>query len=419
MRASWRTQPSTAAVLGNAFVPEIESLRGIAITLVFLLHLSGSLNFGHPALTVVSPLGAFAVGGHTGVSLFFVLSGFLLGRPFLLEAMYGKRLSRPAYYARRALRILPAYFVAVIVATTLNANRPSDLLHGIPYLFFLNSFAGIGVPLRPYSDVWWSLATEVQFYLLLPLLPAFLRSRTGRWCGLILAVAYAVAYRAFATGALHASTVEDQVKLAHSLFGRAPQFAVGIFAAWVCERFGAPIHRWASARRWVRAGAGDAVALVLLGGLSEMLRRIVFVTYWQAEARWPAWHVAEGALWGAILVVLLLVPLWIRPLCCNRVWSTLGQLSYSIYLIHAALIPLALGTMNRIRPGVFVGWNLRALPAALMVSALCVGVSTVTYLLIERPFLRRKGRLSWWALAPAAQSASGQVAATIAPNQVA
>ena len=68
-------------------IPEIESLRGIAISLVFLLHIDTAITIGfHPgAVThlVVSPLRAFSLGGHTGVSLFFVISGFLLGRPFL------------------------------------------------------------------------------------------------------------------------------------------------------------------------------------------------------------------------------------------------------------------------------------------------------------------------------------------------
>ena len=233
VRNAWRDEVNRPAKVRDGFITEIESLRGVAITLVFLLHISGSVIFpGRVDGIVVSPFRAFALGGHTGVSLFFILSGFLLGRPFLVEVMRGKRLSRSAYYARRALRILPLYYVAVLVGSVLCAQQPRDLLHGVPYLFFLNAVAGTATPLPPYGYVWWSLATEVQFYLLLPLLPFFLRSRRGRLLGALVVLAYVVAYHAFLTGALRASTVEGQIKLAHSAFGRAPQFALGIVAAW-------------------------------------------------------------------------------------------------------------------------------------------------------------------------------------------
>jgi len=178
-------------------IPEIESLRGIAITLVFLLHVDTAITLGfHPASAtnlLVSPLRAFSMGRHTGVSLFFVISGFLLGRPFVREAAGGRRVRRRVYFMRRALRILPLYFAAVIVASVLCAHRFADLLRGVPYLVFLNSVAGLTVPLPPYSDVWWSLATEVQFYVLLPMLPFFLRSRLGRSIGAALLMAYTLA----------------------------------------------------------------------------------------------------------------------------------------------------------------------------------------------------------------------------------
>jgi len=100
-------------------IPEIESLRGIAITLVFLLHADAWVRLrtpGDPG-NLVSPLHAFMLAGHTGVSLFFVISGFLLGRPFIAEAAGGRHVAVPAYYRRRALRILPVYWAAVAVGS--------------------------------------------------------------------------------------------------------------------------------------------------------------------------------------------------------------------------------------------------------------------------------------------------------------
>ena len=389
----------------TSFFPEIESLRGIAISLVFLLHVSGWVLFPRPLQgIVVSPLRAFASGGHTGVSLFFVLSGFLLGRPFLLEVMQGRRMRRSAYYARRALRILPVYYAAVLVGTVLCAQRPSDLLHGLPYLLFLNAVPGMATPLQPYGDVWWSLAIEVEFYLLLPLLPLVLGSRRGRLVGAVVAVTYIAAYYSFHTGGVHVHTVEGQMKLGHSLFGRAPQFALGIVAAWIYERFGQRIRTWAAATWWVRSGTGDLTLFLLLWSLGELLRRVVLITYWQAEVRWPAWHIAEGLLWSAVMLLLLLVPLWTRVLFCNRMWEAVGRISYSIYLIHAALIALAGPLLRQMWPGFAAGWSW-TLGAAALMAVVCLGLSALSYRLIERPFLQRKGRLPWWTAVPAALAA--------------
>src|SRR5205814_1813129 len=177
--------------------------------------------------TVVSPALAFVAAGHTGVNLFFILSGFLLSLPFLGEAAGSKSVGRREYLARRALRILPLYWTGVVVGTLLTMQQASDLGHGVPYLFFLNAFPKTSVPLAPYSYVWWSLATEVQFYALLPLLPFFLRTRRGRLLGVGGLGLWAVAYAVFLLG------VPDHHRLSVSLslFGRAPLFLFGIAAA--------------------------------------------------------------------------------------------------------------------------------------------------------------------------------------------
>src|SRR5205823_13747091 len=92
------------------------------------------------------------------------------------------------------------YYVMVAVAAVASARQPADLLHGVPYLFFLNSFPDLYTPLMPYSIPWWSLATEVQFYLVLPLLAVFLRSRRQRWLGLGVLSAVAAVRIAFLFG---------------------------------------------------------------------------------------------------------------------------------------------------------------------------------------------------------------------------
>src|SRR5205085_10008244 len=97
--------PSEPAPGGERFRPDLEGLRGLAIILVVLFHA------GIPGV----------IGGFIGVDVFFVLSGFLITGLLLRERERTGRVSLPAFYARRARRILPAALV-VVVATLLVAN---------------------------------------------------------------------------------------------------------------------------------------------------------------------------------------------------------------------------------------------------------------------------------------------------------
>ncbi|TMA37498.1 MAG: acyltransferase, partial [Deltaproteobacteria bacterium] len=190
--------------------------------LVLTFHIDANLHapFGPPTSAVPLWL-AFVRAGHSGVDLFFVLSSFLLSLPFFTAAAQGRRLNTRGYFARRALRILPLYYSAVAVGTVVCARGPGDLTRGLPYLLFLNALA---TPLTPWSAVWWSLCTEAQFYLLLPLLSPCLRSRTGRVWGLVALAAYAAVYSAFFAGVFRMPTNYMAAWLGMSLFGRAPQF---------------------------------------------------------------------------------------------------------------------------------------------------------------------------------------------------
>jgi peptidoglycan/LPS O-acetylase OafA/YrhL len=144
------------------FLPELEGLRGVAILLVYFFHADAILGFPFrnrsgrwPSLPV-----ALVWSGYTGVSLFFVLSAFLLALPFFAEADGGRPVALRTFYARRALRILPLFYVAVLLATLLKARDADDLRNAIPYLTFAYSWPGVGASMLPFSAAWWSLAVE-------------------------------------------------------------------------------------------------------------------------------------------------------------------------------------------------------------------------------------------------------------------
>jgi peptidoglycan/LPS O-acetylase OafA/YrhL len=379
---------------GSAYFPELESLRGLAIVLVFVFHADGALLFPlRNRVGLESPLPLLYVwAGHTGVTLFFVLSAFLLSLPFLDEAYGGRPVSRRQFYQRRALRILPLYWVAVVVATILTSHALGDLSHGLPYLAFLQSKPNLPTAMRPFSGVWWSLATEVQFYVVLPLLP--LLACRARRAALALG-AYAVVYVLFMFSTLSAPTLALTVYLHHNLFGRAPLFLSGIGAAWLWRRGGAALRDRLSSTRWMVRGGADALLLLTLVALSLLLQWVALVGFWQAENR-PnhVWHVAEGILWATILLLLLAAPLRSRRLVVNPVLGWVGLVSYSLFLIHVPAVTIALHWLRDRYPGHFTRWNAESLAACAVILSACLLLSSVTYWAVERPFLRRKARLA-------------------------
>jgi peptidoglycan/LPS O-acetylase OafA/YrhL len=367
----------------------MDGLRGLAIALVLAIHSEGLVGALEPG--DVSLGRAFVLGGHTGVSLFFVLSAFLLSRPFLAELRTGRRVERRRYFAGRALRILPLYALAVALASAACAERPADLLHGVPYLFFLQSIPTWVTPLLPYSGAWWSLATEVQFYLVLPLLPLLLRSR---WRGPI-ALGAVAATAALALGALSFPTPTDQFIAAHSVLGRAPLFAWGIAAAWFYDRHGAELRAFTQRSGIAGRFTAELVLLAAFAALGVLLQWVVSVPYLEREAvEWPAWHVVEGALWALVVIVVLLVPTAIGRVFESGAARFLGNVSYPLFFVHTAVMIFGAEWIRSLRPGALIGWSAEsvALLAALLAAA--VAVAALAHVAIERPALRWKARVT-------------------------
>ena len=374
----------------RSYSPELESLRGVACLLVFFFHASGTVD---AIARDVGPLRAFAYAGHTGVTLFFVLSAFFLSRPFLEQARGGPRVSWGGFWARRALRILPLYFFIVVVASLWNAQAPADLLRGLPYLVFLNSFPGLVDPLEPFSSVWWSLATECQFYLLLPIASLCLLSRPGRVLGALGLCVWTALYALFVLHRIGPSDPIAYANLGFSLFGRAPALLGGVAAAWIWGRYAAPARAALQRQPWLRRGGADALLLALLWGLGELLSGVARRGFSAAEVTWHAWHVAEALFWTALVLWILLAPLRTAPLFSNPVLRGVGVLSYSLYLVHLVILYRILIPCLDIMVVGKPGWTPRAFAATLAALAASLAVSFVTYRLVERPFLVRKARL--------------------------
>lgn len=381
----------------TGYFPELESLRGVACTLVALYHVNGYVcDTEGKAGIVTNPLAAFILAGHAGVNLFFILSAFLLSMPFLIEAAGGKRVMRRGYFFRRALRILPLYYVAVIGGTILSASAPADLLAGLPHLVFLNATTAFYNPgLMPYRGVWWTLTTEMQFYLLLPLLPFALRSRRGRWIGAGALAAWALAYACFVTDTVRMQTGLGGILLGLSIFGHASLFLFGIAAAWLYLSHGERIRQWMRQSAPVRNGGADLALFATIAALGLVLRWATFKGFWGVEVWGPfhPWHLVDATLWTTIVLLFVLAPLRTGWIFSNPLWNRAGVLSYSIYLWHYPIYKFGLDAFHRFHQVSSPGWDGPTLAAVAVLSGVIVAFSSLTYRFIEQPFLALKQRL--------------------------
>lgn len=166
-------------------LPGLDTLRALAILLVFAYHYQGFVS-GEATFGWASEL------GWTGVDLFFVLSGYLIGHQLLRTAASPSGLSLPRFWARRLMRTVPAFWVVLalyLVFPALMGGREPP-----PWWRFVSFTQNIQlIPGTAFSHAW-SLCIEEQFYLVLPLLVAIgVRQRLPRWLGWALIAAGTVA----------------------------------------------------------------------------------------------------------------------------------------------------------------------------------------------------------------------------------
>ncbi len=172
MRAENSSKKNTIAVL--------DGVRAFACLIVIWYHLSNVPHDFHIwNLQVVVPplLASFLSFGKYGVTLFFVLSGFLLFLPFAKALLFEKTWpSSRRFYLRRAFRILPAYYLSLILLVLLPEQRYLEPQHwkelGLFFLFLMDS---THATYKQLNAPFWTLAIEWQFYMLLPLLVLAMR----------------------------------------------------------------------------------------------------------------------------------------------------------------------------------------------------------------------------------------------------
>ena len=372
--------------------PCFDGLRAIAAVSVVVIHTSFV-----SGLTIHSGVGIYTARLEIGVAVFFLISGFLLYRPFAAAHLAG--LPSPVlgrFWARRLLRIVPAYWLALTITTyvlDVNQTRPGWgsvlILYGFGQIYFPDEvFKGITQA--------WSLCTEMSFYLFLPLLAAVtvarrrsLQNQLLRELGVVAAlVVISVAFRDWA---LHqhghlAGTMPNWLPANLDLFALGMLLAV--VSTWLAETGRRPAVLWHPALPWV----SWAVAGAFFWWVSHI--HIPLDPVYQIS---PGRNLLRQALYSGFALFLLLPAVFgpqdrgvIRRLLRNRVMVATGIVSYGIYLWHQAWVSMFLRwSHDRLFSIPF--WELFG-----AVLALAVASAGGSYLLFERPILRLKNRLAWF-----------------------
>ncbi len=170
MAADRAVQPQVRQEAVTGTIPSLNGIRAIAVSMVFL---------AHSGLEDIVP-------GGLGVTIFFVLSGYLITTLMRLEFSESRAIDYRAFYQRRLLRLMPPLLIVIVVTGALSAISVVDgrfTLNGLMsvlfyygnYYFIAHDFNGVPAGLGPM----WSLAVEEHFYILFPPL-AFLLLRAGR-----------------------------------------------------------------------------------------------------------------------------------------------------------------------------------------------------------------------------------------------
>ena len=344
-----------------------------------------------------------------GVAIFFVLSGFLLGRPFLQTMMTGERHdSTPRYFWKRALRILPVYVVCVVAALLLiTENHGLGPIRWLQNLTLTDLYFSSSLP-QGLTQMW-SLTTEVGFYLALPLLMAFafIFVCRRRWQPARIIAFLAALYAANIAWIAYVTNAGRDIG---TWAGRSPMSYIGWFALGMTLAVVTLDQNRGQLRMTAKvvAIARDRMACWFAAAILFILSTTPIAGSPFLVVLQPSEAITRNLLYGAI-AFLLILPCVLGPedtatarAMSHPVLRHLGHISYSLFCCHVIVLDLmskAFGfDLFRTNPYLLFG--------AVLGTSLVV--SEILYRVVELPFLRLKA----WRSDPAVKATTPSEKAT-------
>lgn len=358
-------------------MPQLDGLRAIAVAGVLVSHfgLGPQLNW----LSSVVPW------GHLGVRLFFVLSGFLITR-ILLErrAAIGIAVQTPSnalllFYARRALRIFPVFYLTIFLACILNVSNMRDVafwhsiyMSNLETVLFTHLADGNATLRDATSAHFWSLAVEEQFYLFWPALLLLLDTKFH------IKIVFAMICLAPVFRAIWFLYYPDSTS--HSLINCLDSLGVGALLTFYSQRSGMQFCWLTNRYRWILL-----FGVSILGGTIAM--HAFDILY---RPRLILMDIGESIVFGFVVMrasqgrndlfgrFLQWTPL-----------NYIGKISYGVYVYHAFMSPLQkwIWRFFDLPDVASTGWR----PLVLVGMTICMSI--LSWHFLEKPINKLKDRL--------------------------
>ena len=370
--------------------PALDAVRGAAAAAVMLTHVAFATG-----ATSEGAFGALLARLDYGVALFFLLSGFLLSRPWFASAAgAGPSVSVRVYALRRFARIMPLYWlVLIVVLVAVPANRTMSGADVVLNALLLQIYPPEALP-HALTQAW-SLATEASFYAILPILaPLIARAAASRSRGwrpgralLVLGLLAVASYGFIAAVRWPGSPLPTQAGfwLPYSLSWFLLGMALALLV--VCQRSGG-LDRALGALQPLGGSVGTSWAIAATAFVLASTP-LAGPRAFEAETD-PLSAVAKSILYG-LSAFFILVPLVVQPrgngplrdALQSRVARWWGDTSYGVFLWHLLALE---GVMWVLRIEPFTGGFLVVAPLTYVVTLLLAEVTNRT---LERPVMRR------------------------------
>jgi peptidoglycan/LPS O-acetylase OafA/YrhL len=393
----------------------LDGVRGIAVLMVIVFHINRMTGDNLWSRTAYPLATSISTAGGTGVTLFFVLSGFLLFMPFAKALLYKTHwpLAR-VFYMRRVLRIIPGYYVSLFLIILF--MHPEYLLRDhLKYLaLFLTLFMDSSrATFRQINGPLWTLATEWQFYMLLPLIalgialvvsrvPIQRRLAAVMFCLLgIIGLGLFIRYWGYyylnhpsETFLVPRSALDVIVFFSYGITGKYTEdFAVGMLIS-LCYIYSQhPSTDPRFAQRWQR------LCPWLWGGGILVL---VFGAMWHFNGEMHGWPFLNGLYpyyswlsemllsigFGACIAAILYGSAGLKGIFDGPLLRWVGLISYSLYVWH---LPLLILFQTRVLP-LFHGMSLNRYAAYslywLWALVIVFPFAFLSYLIVEKPWMK-------------------------------
>ena len=374
----------------------LDTLRALAIGLVFVYHymvfVSHEPTFGWASVV-----------GWVGVDLFFVLSGYLIAHQLFAGIRRGQALSLKAFYARRALRTLPVFWLVLaayfLFPSVMGGRTPPPLWSFLTFTQNFNLQPGTA-----FSHAW-SLCIEEQFYLVLPLLLVlglrFGSRRAHGWALLVLLMVVGIASRAVLWTAYGRESVGNidgyHPNIYYATLGRFDEFLPGIAVA-MLKNFHPAQWQRVTRHGHVVFGLGVAASAVML----YAVHRHYYVDGYGYSFFMTAFGYSLIAMAFAVLVVAALSPgSWLHRVRIPGAFH-LAMWSCSIYLSHKAIAHVVQGQTK--------AFGLSSASTLVLITLACVIAGAALYKWVEAPFMALRKRRFPTSFPTAGKRISGWVA---------